>query len=158
MIVITPQSHLDHGIDIRTVRFILERFQHVQGFTLETVELPNDHTSLAFALRGPSAGTAPVPDDEVILRMRPGRAWPSRMMRMDYEILRKPGHVTWAPLYTRQLTVIAGPARLGANVMALYTCYAGPAAPREPGDPSMQGDLAAMRESEAFWKDHALVM
>jgi len=157
MIVITPQSHLDHGLDVGHVRFILERFAHETAFTLATVELPPSLADLPCALRGPTVGNVAVPDDEVVLRVRNGRAWPSRMMRMGYALMNKPGHVSWAPMYVRQLTVIMGPAGLGSETVALYTAYAGPVAPREPGDPSLASDHGALAASVAFWAEHALV-
>jgi hypothetical protein len=40
--------------------------------------------------------------------------------------------------------------------MILYTAFGGPAAPREPGDPSLDGNEAGLAESKAFWAEHAL--
>jgi len=150
---ITAASHLDHALTLDHVRWLLDRFRDREAFFIETVELPPTLPELPCALRGPAAGTAPVPDDEVILQARNGRAWPSRLMRMGFELMRKPGHVPWAPLYTRTVTVIGGPA--GTSPCVLYTAYGGPCAPREPGDPSLTGE--ALEQAQAFWREHALV-
>lgn len=55
---------------------------------------------------------------------------------------------------TRLLTVIAGPHE--GDGCVLYTAHGGPAAPREPWDPSLNDDAAALEESRAFWSVHAL--
>lgn len=153
MITITHKSHLDHGLDVAHVRFILERFADKQGFFIETIDIPGLLGDVPCALRGPSVGTKAVPDDEIIMRARNGRTWPSRMMRKGYALMVKKDHVSWAPLYVRTLTVIAGP-HVDAPCM-LYTAYGGPCAPREPGDPSLV-DAADIAASKSFWSAHAL--
>ena len=50
------------------------------------------------------------------------------------------------------MTVIGGPD--GDDPCVLYTAFGGPAAPREPWDPSL--DEAGWAASLAFWEAHAL--
>ena len=142
MLNINRLSHLDHNLSLAHVRFILERFGDRDGFFAETVNLPPELADLPCALHGPSTGQPDVADDEVQMVVRPGRNYPSRVLRN--------GDVGTLP--SRLLTVIAGP-HDGLSCL-LYTAHGGPLAPREPGDPSLPED---QREaSETFWKVHAL--
>jgi hypothetical protein len=151
MLTITKSSHLDHGLQTSHVRFLLEKLGDRDAFFLTTLELPGDLPGLSCALRGPAVGLPPVPDALVELRCRPGRSYPSRMLRKD--LGQDSGtHPLWRPVLTRQMTVIAGPG-LGLPCV-LYTAFGGPAAPREPADPSLpEAERAA---SVAFWSEHAL--
>jgi hypothetical protein len=153
MLAIIAESHLDHALTLPHLRFVLERFKDREAFFAETVELPADLPDLPCALRGPAVGLEPVPDHETILRARPGRTWPSRMMRMGFKLMAQ-RHVSWAPLHVRTLTVVAGPG-LGMPCV-LYTAYGGPLAPREPMDPSLPEH--EREASERFWSQHALVL
>ena len=152
MLILTADSHLDHALTLDHVRWVLKRFRDREAFFVETVALPAELPALLCALRGPAVGTAPVPDAEVIMEARNGRDWPSRLMRQGFEIMKRPGHVSWAPLYSGTVTVIGGPA--GELPCVLYTAYGGPCAPREPGDPSLTGE--ALEQAQAFWAEHAL--
>lgn len=152
MLIIVPETHLDHALAAGHIRFIFDLFKDRDSFFLETVELPVNLPMLPCSLRGPLVGLSPVPDAEVVMKARNGRAWPSRMMRMGYALMTQP-HVSWAPLTVRTMTVIAGPG--AGHPCVLYTAYGGPAAPREPGDPSLSDSERAV--SEAFWAEHALV-
>jgi hypothetical protein len=142
MLIVVPETHLDHALSAGHIRFIFDLFKDRNSFFLETVELPASLPPLPCSLRGPAVGLPPVPDAEVVMKARNGRAWPSRMMLGS-----------WAPLDVHTMTVIAGPG--AGHLCVLYTAYGGPAAPREPGDPSLQG--AELVASEAFWAKHALV-
>jgi hypothetical protein len=155
MLTITSQSHLDHNLTLDHVRFLLAHFAERTEFFAETVELPAELPALPCALRGPVVGLHPVPDTLVELRPRPGRSYPSRMLR-PYgvtETMAGTSQIPWLPLQSRQLTVIAGPG-LGLPCV-LYTAFGGPLAPREPADPSLP---ESEREASArFWAEHALV-
>lgn len=132
-------THLDHGLLPAHLAWIAERFGDREAFFLETVELPAELPPVACGLFGPSVGDAAIGDEEVELVVRGGRSGPSRL-------------VTRAPRSTRTLTVIGGPS--GDEPCVLYTAFGGPAAPREPWDPSL--DEAGRVESAAFWAVHAL--
>lgn len=93
-------------------------------------------------LRGPLVGDPPIPESAVRYAPRPPREYPSRML------------LDGRPTTTDQVTLILGPGDEPRSCV-VYTCYAGPLAPREPTDPALADDLRA--ESEAFWRDHALV-
>lgn len=142
MLIITHQSHLDHGLTSRHLMFILNRFRDRDGFFADTVELPDDLEDLVCGLHGPVMGDAPIDDRDVMMRKRFGRTHESRILFGGK--LRK----------TRILTVIAGPAEGGMCV--LYTAHGGPLAPREPGDASIAPDSRELAESIAFWREHAL--
>lgn len=147
MLIITSQSHLDHGLTAAHLSFILRHFADREGFFAETITLPDELRPLECALRGPAVGTRPVLDAEVVLRARGSRTYPSRLLTNTA------GTLGW-PLLVRQMTVIAGPA--GDHPCVLYTAHGGPLAPREPGDPSLS--TAEHAESVAFWAEHALVI
>lgn len=132
-------AHLDHGLTAAHLAWIAERFRERSAFFIETVELPADLPPVACALFGPSVGDAAVGDEEVELVVRGGRGGPSRLVQRS-------------PRETRTLTVIGGPD--GDEPCVLYTAFGGPAAPREPWDPSL--DDAGRAESIAFWSAHAL--
>lgn len=135
---ITTDSHTDHALTPEHLEYILRRFGEREGFFIETVELPPQLASLPCGLYGPSMGDDPISDADVAMVTRGTRPNPSRL-------------VYRAPRPSRQMTVIAGPHE-GETI--LYTAFGGPAAPREPGDPSLEGD--ALAESRAFWATHAL--
>jgi len=149
MLIITPESHLDHHLTMGHLRFILAAFGRSDGFFAETVCMPPESPALPCSLRGPVVGLAPVTDAEVLLQIRPGRVYPSRILRMNSG---PKAPISYEPLLSRLLTVIAGPD--GDLPCVLYTAYGGPLAPKEPGDPSLSNDERAA--SEAFWAVHAL--
>lgn len=136
---IVAESHLDHGLNEAHIAFLKARFAEKTAFFIETLELPEGLPSLECGLHGPLTGGEPVPEAEVFYGARNGRAGHSRLC-------------TRAPLKTRKLTVIAGPAE--GKPCVLYTAYGGPLAPREPWDETLSAEEKA--ESEAFWKEHAL--
>lgn len=138
--IITPQSHLDHGLGEKVIVEILSRFASRDAFFIETFELPEGLGTVPCGLHGPLTGDAPVSDEECVLEARPGRDGPSRLCGR-------------APKQTRLVTVIGGPS---GEACILYTAYGGPLAPREPWDPSIQNEPRLLAESTAFWREHAL--
>lgn len=137
MLLICSESHLDHGMDVDTIRGILERFQDRTAFFIETFTIPDHLPALECRLYGPAAGDPPVPESEVHYTQRGKRTWDSRMVKRPAKM-------------TRQITVIAG--KYGDLPCVLYTVYGGPCAPQEPGDP----DCKDVEASRAFWAQHAL--
>lgn len=137
---LSPESHAHH-LSPAQIDWVMRAFGEREGFFIATAELPKGLGELSSGLYGPIVGDRPVSDAEARYETRAGRAWPSRLVR-------RPSRPT------RVVTVIGGPDAAGRTV--LYTAYGGPAAPREPGDPSLEGDAAALAESTAFWREHAL--
>lgn len=135
-------SHLDHNLTPDHVAWILDEFGDRTDAFAATVDLPADFDSLPCGLYGPLVGDSPIGEDDVVLAPRGARTWPSRLVGMP-------------PRPSRKVTVIAGPSDDGRAVV-LYTAFGGPLAPREPGDPGLAGDPAALAESRAFWAEHAL--
>lgn len=135
---ITPDSHTDHALTAAHVAFVLAAFGERDRFFLETVELPADLPGLPCDLHGPAMGDAPVPDAECRSEVRGTRAGPSRICDRE-------------PRTTRTLTAIGG---VHNGECILFTAFGGPAAPREPWDPSLTG--SAFAESVDFWAAHAL--
>lgn len=132
--------HADHGIGLSVIEALVAQVKPT-GFFLKELELPKDAPDALSAIHGPIAGDAPVTDAEVTLKQRSPDRPPSRM-------------VARASRPTRKVTLIGNTTPEGGVVV--YTCYGGPPAPREPGDPSLQDDPAALAESQAFWAQHAL--
>ena len=148
MLLITADSHLDHGLDSDHIGHILKTFRDRHGFFIETFRISPKMLLVPCALYGPLMGDEPIDEDEVVYRERPGRQYDSRILKGKNVRLRD------------QITVIAGPSDyfLGAlgqpHHMVLYTAYGGPAAAREPGDPTLS--VRERDESSAFWSQHAL--
>lgn len=137
MLKIIADSHVDHGLTKRQIAEIQERFADRKGFFIESFHLIG--AKVNNALYGPIVGDKPIKERDVFYKVRGERKGFSRMVRAP---LRK----------TNIVTVIAGPD--GDEPLVLYTAYGGPYAPREPWDTSMKP--AEVKESVAFWKDHAL--
>jgi hypothetical protein len=144
--IITHQSHLDHGLTAAHIQFILARCSLSKEFFIDTLMLPEELPSLPCALRGPCVGGSPVPNEDIIMRVRGDRKWSSRMLKESEAW----DHVD---ARSRKITIIGGPAEDYPCV--LYTAYGGPLAPKEPGDPSLTE--GARTASVAFWAEHALV-
>jgi len=135
--LITHESHLDHGLTGDQIAYILRRFRDETEFFNSTFELPETLGTVPCRLYGPTMGDAPVPEAEVVYEPRGDRSYPSRLVARPER-------------RTRTVTVIAGPH--GVFSCVLYTAFGGPSAPREPADPAAQGCEA----SAVFWRDHAL--
>jgi hypothetical protein len=144
MIVIHPESHVDHvpvSVIVAVTLALEDLANPEKQVIIETLELPEAAGAVACALYGPAMGVPPVSEAEVQYRVRPGRSWPSRTVARPIR-------------QTRTLTVVAGPH--DGHDLVLYTCHGGPAAPPEVNDPQLQpADLAASIE---FWKHHALAL
>lgn len=163
--IILPESHLDHGISTTIAEWLMGQFEDRADFFVETVEIPEKYGTVPCGLYGPAMGDGPTAFNRgrIYTRTRPGRDWPSRLVPMPTR-------------QTRKVTVIAGPTEVeepcpathtegtacekcnGTKMVAqiaLYTVYGGPAAPREPGDPSLTTP-EEKAEAEAFWSQHAL--
>ena len=141
MLKLTPSSHLNHNLSAAHLEWILQRFGDRDAFFLEPVELPASLPSVPCGLHGPRVGDEPVPDRECRLEKRLGRERASRVCDRPMKMV-------------RTLTVIAGPH--GDDACVLYTAHGGPSAPREPWDPSLEGDVDARAASIDFWAEHAL--
>lgn len=137
--IITKDSHLDHGLSAAHIALILQRFGDVNTFTLTTIDIPDDLPPVPCALFGPIMGDDPIPEAEVTYEKRGNRAGESRMWKHSLD--RK----------VHKLSVIIGEHE---GQIILFTAFGGPVAPREPWDPSLSDKERA--ESEAFWKVHAL--
>jgi hypothetical protein len=140
MLVITMDSHLDHGLSSEIISYILQKFGKKEGFFIETITLPKELGEVWCGLYGPIMGDGPVSREGVRMVIRPGRAGPTPIIDSD-------------PRRTRNLTVIAGPHEEFDTL--LYTAFGGPLAPKEPHDESLQ-DPKEIVESEEFWAVHAL--
>ena len=144
MLVIHPISHLDHGLSPEHLAWLQEVFADREGFFEATVDVPPHLSSeLMSALWGPSSGDAPIREPDVEYVVRPGRRCVSRVLVNPLATLRP----------TRRLSVVAGP--FESEPCVLYTAYGGPAAPREPGDPTISS-WHGILESRTFWAEHAL--
>lgn len=142
--IITKDSHLDHGLTAAHIALILERFGDVETFTIATVDIPEALPSVECGLYGPLMGDSPIGEYEVIYQKRGNREGLSRMLNRPLTGKARP---------TRKLSVIIGPHE-GQTI--LYTAFGGPVAPREPFDPSLSPE--DKKAAEAFWAEHALAI
>lgn len=140
-IKIIPESHVDHGLTPGQLAAALALVEPGEGVTVATVELPEGLGTAPCAIRGPIVGDEPITEDVAIRGVRGERAGASRLVLMPCR-------------RSRLVTVVVGPH--GDEPCVLYTAYAGPEAPREPWDPSL--DAVSARESDAFWSEHALAL
>lgn len=156
-IKIHKDSHVDHGIPREVIHFVLGTFRDRSEFFIETVALPDsielrhglDHWPAPGGWCGdmkvksiPCGLHLDVPESEVYYAERGDRKYTSRLCRRP-------------PRMVREVTVVAGPHPEDPSAgMILFTMYGGPQAPREPGDPSIEGK--AIEESKAFWKAAAI--
>lgn len=148
-LTIHAASHLDHfpASDRPTVlalaqaQWIAYR-EGARAFTPLPPLVISWETELSYAcdLLGPSTGQAEVLELSAFYGVRPGRRWASRFVRAE-------------PVATNVLTMVVGPH--DGHPWVLYTLYAGPAAPREPGDLSLR-TMEEIEASRAFWAVHAL--
>ena len=141
--IISPESHLDHGLGDDHIEFLKREFKGRKGFFIETFTLPVDLDPLKSGLYGPLSGDEPITEDRVSYETRGDRPGESRMLKAPHRD-------------TRTMTVIAGPD--GDESCVLYTSYGGPNAPREPFDPAFAEDPKGLAESKAFWAEHALAL
>ena len=135
---ITSDSHIDH-VSPDILDFVIARYQNKSGFFIETIELPANLGTLDCGLYGPIMGDSPIYDDDIDFRYRGDRTNLSR-------VIGKPVR------QTSLLTVIAGPHN-GIDCV-LYTCFGGPATPKEATDNTLTDD--DRQAAIDFWSVHAL--
>lgn len=135
-VIITKDSHLDHGVTTAQLAWVLQQLGERDAFFIETLTLPEHLGTVPCGLYGPLMGDEPV-ETGTVGRTRAPRTWTSRCVQRPVR-------------QVREVSVIAGPHE-GAPCV-LYTIYGGPVAPQEPGDPGCR-DVGA---SQAFWAQHAL--
>lgn len=135
----TPVFHGDHGLTQEHLELIDSALEAAEsGFHIWEIDLPEGCPDLMSALYGPSAGDAPVAEDEVVYEKRGSRPGPSRLVDRPHRPVR------------RMIVVgIAGP---DAKVFTAYGSQV--AAPREWWDTSMKPHEAV--EAAKFWSEHAL--
>jgi hypothetical protein len=143
-LVVTSDSHTDHGLSEEIMKFLVERFADRSAFFIEEVELPEHLGEVPCNLVGPVTGCEPVIEMDVHYKVRGNRKWTSRLLK-SAEGMR---------VMSRKVTVIAGPH--GPYSCVLYTAYGGPCAPREPGDPAINS-WDQLLWSREFWTQHALI-
>jgi hypothetical protein len=140
VLTISKASHLDHGLSTAHIEWLTRALNEriaageAPGVSVHTFTIPSSLPGLHTALLRTAEGVRVEP--------RGSREWPSRVVDRPMR-------------WTRQCTAVVGPHEVEEHV--LFTAYGGPAAPREPGDPSLTAD-ADKAESEAFWAHHALAV
>jgi len=139
-------SHVDH-VTPEILDHLRARFSHLvpDGVHVETFEMPKYLGTLPCNLYGPDMGDGPIEDGEDVAYMK-------RANRVSRGVTWLSRTINRPPRPTRTLTVVLGPA--DGDPCVLYTAYAGPAAPREPGDPDHTPETRA--EAAAYWDKHAL--
>ena len=137
--IITKDSHLDHGLTAAHIALITDRFASKEApFFIETVTIPVELPALLCDLYGPLMGDASVAETDVTYAVRGSRPGASRL-------------VVRPKRSTLKLTIVGG---MHEGQCILFTAYGGPVAPREPFDPSLSPEEKVA--SEAFWAEHAL--
>ena len=138
--------HADHGVSEATMLWALEQeiganvAQIARGFFLLTLTLPDGHADLRNSLYGPASGDEPVDESRVHYRRRTPDRPESRM-------------VSEPARPTRLLTIIG---TIDEDGVTVYTAHGGPAAEREPGDPTLTAGTPEHDAAVAFWAQHAL--
>jgi len=135
MLKISKESHLDHGLTLGHIQWILKTYGDKEGFFIETMEFPKELGLLDCGLHGPCMGDEPIKESEVIYEVRGKREGKSRLID-------RPSRKS------NEITIIAGPH--GEDKCLLYTCFGGPQAPKETFD------APESEESRYFWANHAL--
>jgi hypothetical protein len=135
---------VDH-VDPNVINYLVGHFADAvnpQGEKrVVTLTAPHELT-VPCGLYGPAVGDPPIPESDVVYGPRENRLWASRLVRRPFRA-------------TSMLTVVMGPWR--GRELVLFSCYGGPAAPREPAEMTLAGD-AVTEESERFWAEHALAV
>ena len=143
MLIIHPESHLDHNLTLDHIKFILQKFKDRKEFFKEEVDLHDvGLNDLPSALWGPLAGDPPVEeeDEDLYYEVRGLRPGESRMVNRHTR--------PW-----RTMVVVAGP--YDGHECVLFTAYGGPiGAPKEPWD--CEEGSEEQREAKEFWSKHAL--
>ena len=139
--IITKDSHLDHGLTSEHLKLLFELFGNHEEFFIETVAIDAPLPLVPCGLYGPIMGDPKITASQVEWRKREGRGYQSRIITRCRSRLRD------------RITVIAGPHE--DHKCMLYTAFGGPLAPKEPRDPSLSDE--DREASETFWSQHALV-
>ena len=137
--IITKESHLDHGLTKRQVEYIARKYEKRNAFFIDEFRLPPHLGTVESGLYGPLVGDPQITEDVVTYQNRGNRKGPSRLIALP-------------PRKQKWVTVIGGPSDSGEII--LYTAYGGPLAPREPWD--VEHDPKLHAESLGFWAEHAL--
>jgi hypothetical protein len=148
MLKVTSDSHVDHTFTPAQRAFCLEAVADKSAFFIETIKLPTELGTAPCGLHGPATGGDPIEDGEVTMQKR------GKDRMVHGKPVGETRMVNREPVQVSEVTVIGGPH--GDEPCILFTMYAGPCAPREPWDPSMNEE--ERQESKAFWAVHALGM
>jgi len=141
VLVIHPAGHLDHGLTVAQLAFILDQFVLAKEFGIHQITLPDELGTVESALYGPLAGDEPVAEGDVHYAVRGSRKGKSRLVNRPTR-------------QTNQMVVVCGP-HDGFDCI-LYTAYGGPkGAPKEPWDCAEGPEREA---AEKFWSEHALAL
>lgn len=174
---IISASHLDHGLNKDQINFITKKFADRTAFFIETVEFPTELGTVLCGLYGPAMGDDPIAEKDVVYKSRGNRTSHSRMLNRDVKARATNKATVIAGPYKGECDatgpngpclkgkVQVGPAAVDCSACngtgevsydcVLYTTYGGPAAPKEPTDPTIRP--SEVRESDEFWSQHALV-
>ena len=136
-------AHDDHDLQPEHLAVIDEALADWDGsFMIRVLQLPESCPSLPSALYGPTAGDAPITEEQVTYEKRNDRPGPSRLID--------------APMRPARNLVLIG-MQVEDGTMLLFTAYGTQSdtpSPREWWDASMT-PRAAM-EAAKFWNEHAL--
>jgi hypothetical protein len=148
--VVTPESHMDHGMTGDQRSFVLTALERVTrsvtvkvgalkegetcGFAICEIALPAEMGTVPCALLGPKTGGKPIAESEVFHATRGKRPNTSRLTRLPS-----------VPSNMMTAIIVKG---------VLVTLYGGPLAPQEPNDPYL--DPKDKPASDDFWSTHAL--
>ena len=135
--------HADHGISkdqLAHIESVIRNEIPDPGFFLHQISIPSDLTSVPCALYGPAMGDDPVDRSRVTMQKR------SEDRAADPMLV---GSESRPVDYVQAIGIV------GEEEINLFTVYGGPAAPRNPEDPSIETD-AEREESRKFWSEHAL--
>lgn len=158
LIIRSDVSHLDHNLTQGHVEWLSKKFkdrnwlkeqndsQGMPDVLVVTVDFPEELGPLPCKLVGPIMDDPPITEDDVVYDVRGSRQWATRY------------HVdpTRAPRSVYKMTAVAGAQREDMTFL-LCTAYGGPAAPREPGDTTIDS-WSEVQRSRKFWAEHALLV
>jgi hypothetical protein len=142
--IITKDSHLDHGLTSEHLKLIFEQFGDRNEFFIETITIPAPLPLIPCLLFGPIMGDEKIDDLRVEWEKRGDRPYPSRIL------------FGARPRLQSRLTVVCGPHQ--EHKCILYTAFGGPLAPKEVGDPTIATSPKDISASANFWAEHALAM
>lgn len=140
-IEVVPTSHVDH-LPPEVLAALLAEVEGEDTVTIAEWTVPAHLPEVKCALYGPTAGDAPVTDDEAFMAARPGRLHRSRLVNRPVRM-------------TRRVTVVSGP--YDGHPCVLYSAYGGPPGTVEVEEAERHNLMpAAMAGAKAFWAVHAL--